>query len=616
MPRLYIETEHSHMGGLELLKMNKPYLYQEILTIFKTTEIPKPIKKSREKTMKGRMVWSGPAFNKPLSESFKRLGWSKKRYNLKTNSQHPFVYLQTNVHVPRMINKILPTRFLMKIVMMLIVTISMLTLVVSARSVTIDDVYVSNEVCVFWYNQTIGFHVAWADTHEDATGVKLSIIGDSERGYGEYLTSVGGHFFEYQLKPDDVIILAEDLWGQGYKAVLLLEHNRINHESFRHVFQPKYRAEYGGETYYFLYDLITIQKHGQSYFEHHFFNPIERQLNQTLSIYNEDEIIILFNPSIEYDFVHGIISKYPLMSKIKLRYLCEETTDNAGWIYFTAYPWWGKNTYHVIKAEKDETILTITQSKEAHLYATYALINETGVSKTKADINTIQTMWVKTDYTNYDENLDGSNAVIEINNEPLTWSNNRKRWEINVTSSKPTVISYNVTKFTEKYDVSRIPIQPLALIKWVIPTNITLNAVYDISEQNLININGNVAYYNGTKVKRVPITIEYSITKGETWQLLTEIETLNDGTFEYKWKPSVVGTFLFRVNITDTSYQWMRYNVPEFLLSPFSSTQTSPSEIKGEETQNIIPSFTTVSIAIGVLIPIMVYTYKRESVTR
>jgi len=85
MPRLYIENEYSHMGGLELLKVNKPYLYQEILTIFKTTEIPEPIKESREKTMKGKMVWSGPAFNKPLSESFKRLGWDKKRYDLGNN---------------------------------------------------------------------------------------------------------------------------------------------------------------------------------------------------------------------------------------------------------------------------------------------------------------------------------------------------------------------------------------------------------------------------------------------------------------------------------------------------------------------------------------------------
>ena len=84
MPCLYIEEEYSHMGGLELLKLRYPYLHNEICTIL-TTEVSEPTKISKEKGKQGKLVWSGPAFNRPLEESFKRLSWEKNRFDLGNN---------------------------------------------------------------------------------------------------------------------------------------------------------------------------------------------------------------------------------------------------------------------------------------------------------------------------------------------------------------------------------------------------------------------------------------------------------------------------------------------------------------------------------------------------
>jgi len=82
MPKLYIEKQYSHMGGKELVQVNKPFLYNEIQQAITQAKIPEKSKISEEKTKKGELLWSGRDFNGPIEDTFRRLNWNKERLSL------------------------------------------------------------------------------------------------------------------------------------------------------------------------------------------------------------------------------------------------------------------------------------------------------------------------------------------------------------------------------------------------------------------------------------------------------------------------------------------------------------------------------------------------------
>lgn len=75
-----IVEHYSHLNGLEFLMVHKPELWQEIqeviasvdATVFKT-------KVSKEKTMKGKMLYAPKEMNKAIETEFKGRGWSESR---------------------------------------------------------------------------------------------------------------------------------------------------------------------------------------------------------------------------------------------------------------------------------------------------------------------------------------------------------------------------------------------------------------------------------------------------------------------------------------------------------------------------------------------------------
>ncbi|MFX0182937.1 MAG: BglII/BstYI family type II restriction endonuclease [Candidatus Hodarchaeota archaeon] len=82
MPRLIITDEFSHMGGGEYISQNYPHLKKEVIEIISTTTIPNKSKYSKEKGKKGRLVWQGSDFNKPLEKAFKNKNWEKLKHTL------------------------------------------------------------------------------------------------------------------------------------------------------------------------------------------------------------------------------------------------------------------------------------------------------------------------------------------------------------------------------------------------------------------------------------------------------------------------------------------------------------------------------------------------------
>lgn len=78
--------EYSHLGGLEILKVRYPKIEKEIDNIIKSVSITAKTKKSKEKTMKGRMLYSPKDMNEAFKKEFDKLGYKelKDSYNIDT----------------------------------------------------------------------------------------------------------------------------------------------------------------------------------------------------------------------------------------------------------------------------------------------------------------------------------------------------------------------------------------------------------------------------------------------------------------------------------------------------------------------------------------------------
>lgn len=75
---------YSHLGGEEILLVRYPELYKEIMNVINKIKNPGRSKKSKEKTMKGKMLYSPSELNKLFKESFNKNGWDelKDYYNI------------------------------------------------------------------------------------------------------------------------------------------------------------------------------------------------------------------------------------------------------------------------------------------------------------------------------------------------------------------------------------------------------------------------------------------------------------------------------------------------------------------------------------------------------
>lgn len=76
-----IAQKYSHLNGEEYLLVHHKKLYQEILDTIQNINASKFLtKKSKEKTKKGKMLYSPKALNKKFDKEFNKLGWKESRY--------------------------------------------------------------------------------------------------------------------------------------------------------------------------------------------------------------------------------------------------------------------------------------------------------------------------------------------------------------------------------------------------------------------------------------------------------------------------------------------------------------------------------------------------------
>jgi len=76
-----IAQKYSHLNGEEYLIVHHKELYTELKKVIKSIDAPKfKTKKSKEKTMTGKMLYSPIELNKTFNEKFNELGWRETRY--------------------------------------------------------------------------------------------------------------------------------------------------------------------------------------------------------------------------------------------------------------------------------------------------------------------------------------------------------------------------------------------------------------------------------------------------------------------------------------------------------------------------------------------------------
>ncbi|MBN2519242.1 MAG: restriction endonuclease [Bacteroidales bacterium] len=76
-----ISQKYSHLNGEEYLIVHHKKLYKEIFdTIQSIDAIDFMTKKSKEKTMTGKMLYSPIELNKAFNNKFNKLGWNESRY--------------------------------------------------------------------------------------------------------------------------------------------------------------------------------------------------------------------------------------------------------------------------------------------------------------------------------------------------------------------------------------------------------------------------------------------------------------------------------------------------------------------------------------------------------
>lgn len=71
--------EYSHLGGLEILRVRYPEVEKEIDEVIAEAAISERTKVSREKTKKGKLLFSPSEMNRAFKEAFSRRGYEELR---------------------------------------------------------------------------------------------------------------------------------------------------------------------------------------------------------------------------------------------------------------------------------------------------------------------------------------------------------------------------------------------------------------------------------------------------------------------------------------------------------------------------------------------------------
>ncbi len=87
-----ISQKYSHLNGEEYLTVHHIDLYDEIIGVISNIDADYFMtKKSKEKTMKGKMLYSPVALNREFNKHFRQKGWGESRYRYYVTTERKYM---------------------------------------------------------------------------------------------------------------------------------------------------------------------------------------------------------------------------------------------------------------------------------------------------------------------------------------------------------------------------------------------------------------------------------------------------------------------------------------------------------------------------------------------
>ena len=93
-----IVQTYSHLNGEEFLQVHRAKAYQEIREVIQSVNaFDLRTKTSREKTMRGKKLYSPPKLNQAFRKHFHSLGWAERRYDYCVTTNREYLESLTNL---------------------------------------------------------------------------------------------------------------------------------------------------------------------------------------------------------------------------------------------------------------------------------------------------------------------------------------------------------------------------------------------------------------------------------------------------------------------------------------------------------------------------------------
>jgi hypothetical protein len=89
-----------------------------------------------------------------------------------------------------------------------------------------------------------------------------------------------------------------------------------------------------------------------------------------------------------------------------------------------------------------------------------------------------------------------------------------------------------------------------------------------------VDISG-TATLDGVALQDQPVLLSYSVTDGSTWDSLTLVRTLSDGSFSATWMPSVTGNYLLKATVEGTASMNGVAKIVNLVITPDSSADSN-----------------------------------------
>jgi hypothetical protein len=159
------------------------------------------------------------------------------------------------------------------------------------------------------------------------------------------------------------------------------------------------------------------------------------------------------------------------------------------------------------------------------------------------------TVWFKALYEYDSVIFDDIRGTLYVNDSAMVWSTTNNRWEYYYAAITLGSKAFKITGFSDsRYNLTAINDQA-GVQTITFCGSPALTSSLDTSTTYIgfkVEISGKLVY-NDTGLPGSNLLLSYSVTEGKTWNDITSVITITDGSYYVEWMPTATGNYLVRV---------------------------------------------------------------------